>query len=406
MRILYFSPRNVWPLLGGASLRDYYLSREIARLGPVHYFGICQPEDSLSSPPQLHFSAVTLAKRRHPYSAWNLLRGFFGPQPVSVLNYFDSRAAEQLRRVLAQGSFDAIQIEGIHLAGYLPIIRSAASRAALICDWHDIESELMRRYSAYEKDVLHRFYARRTIPLLRKFERQLLLECEAHLAVSQEEADKLHELVPDARVYVIENGVDTAYFSAGQGDGEPGFSSRNDIVFVGSMDFHANVDAATFFAYKCWPAIKAANPRLRFVVVGSRPAPEVRALEKLESVVVTGTVDDVRPYYAGALAAVVPLRIGGGTRLKILEAMAAAVPVVSTRLGAEGLDVTPGLNILLAESAAEFCAATSQLASNTQLWAHLARAGRKLVQARYDWSRAGSLLGEAYGVLLRSQVHA
>ncbi len=406
MRILFFSPRNIWPLNSGAPLRDYYLSRALAQLGSVHYFGICQKGDSSGPPTQLHFAGVTLAPRRHAYTPWNLVCGLVGPQPISVLNYFDARIAGELKRVLAQSVFDAVQVEGIHLAGYLPIIRAATSRPAIICDWHDIESELMQRYIAYESHFLPRMYAHRTVSLLRKVERQLLLECDAHLAVSEEEAGKLRELAPAAQVHVIENGVDTAYFSLPAAEPAHSFASRRDIVFVGSMDFHANIDGITYFASECWPAIKAANPQLRLVVVGSRPAPEVRALAKREGIVVTGTVDDVRMYYAGALAAIVPLRIGGGTRLKILEAMAAGVPVISTRLGAEGLSVAPGLNILFADTSSEITAAACELAGSAQLWSRLSHAGRELVQARYDWSRAGSFLCDAYTGLLRVQVHA
>jgi glycosyltransferase involved in cell wall biosynthesis len=352
----------------------------------------------------LHFSGITLAARDRAYTPWNLFRGLLGPQPVSVLNYFSAQAEAELRRMLAEFAFDAVQLEGIHLVRYLPVVRSAASRPILICDWHDIESELMQRYAAYEGNPLRRLYARRTVPLLRRVERSLLRQCDAHLAVSAEEAEKLREVCPAARVHVVENGVDTAYFSCAGAAATSGL--RNDLVFVGSLDFHANIDGVTYFASQCWPLIRAANPRLRLVIVGARPVAEVRALEKMEGVVVTGTVEDVRPYYAGALAAIVPLRIGGGTRLKILEAMAAGIPVISSRLGAEGLSVTPGNDILLAESPAEFTAAAGELAANSQLWNQLSRRGRELVQARYDWSRIGSVLCDAYTSLLGSQVHA
>ena len=148
------------------------------------------------------------------------------------------------------------------------------------------------------------------------------------------------------------------------------------------MDYSANVDAAVWFVNDIWPELPP-NSALTFSIVGRDPKPEVRALAG-DRVRVTGTVPDVRPYYAGALAAVVPLRIGSGTRLKILEAMAAGIPVISTRLGAEGLDLEDGTHLLLADSAGEMIAAVSRLAASPELWLRLSRSGREVVSRLYD----------------------
>ncbi|HVF91170.1 MAG TPA: glycosyltransferase, partial [Blastocatellia bacterium] len=174
---------------------------------------------------------------------------------------------------------------------------------------------------------------------------------------------------------------------------------RNRVVFVGSMDYHANVDAAVCFAREAWPALRERNPELVFTIVGRNPAPEVRALARIPGVEVTGTVGDVRPYYRDALAEVVPLRIGGGSRLKILEAMAAGVPVVSTRLGAEGLAVIDDRNILLADSAEGQRRAILSLFEDRALWQRLAHEGRVLVRSRYDWSAIGASLLETHARL-------
>jgi glycosyltransferase involved in cell wall biosynthesis len=140
---------------------------------------------------------------------------------------------------------------------------------------------------------------------------------------------------------------------------------------------------------------------LIFTIVGRDPGAEVRELASLPGIEVTGTIDDVRPYYHEMLAAIIPLRVGGGSRLKILEAMAAGVPVVSTRLGAEGLNVADGENILLAETAEEFCAAIGGLIENEEQRRKLVAGGRALVFEQYDWSRLGALLFEKYESLLR-----
>jgi glycosyltransferase involved in cell wall biosynthesis len=162
------------------------------------------------------------------------------------------------------------------------------------------------------------------------------------------------------------------------------------------MDYHANIDAVLYFAREIWPELHRARPELRFVIVGSRPAPSVVALAREPGISVTGMVETVQPYYENALEVVVPLRVGSGTRLKVLEAMAAGVPVVSTRLGAEGLDVTGGEHLALADTPPEFASTVLRLANNESEWRRIAAAGREVVRSKYDWPMIGESLYEYY----------
>jgi len=166
------------------------------------------------------------------------------------------------------------------------------------------------------------------------------------------------------------------------------------------MDYRANIDAVTHFAREVWPQLRERHPQLIFTIVGREPAPEVRRLAGLPGVEVTGTVEDVRPYYYDALLAVIPLRVGGGSRLKILEAMAAGVPVVSTRLGAEGIEVKDGKNIVLADTGDELQSAINNLVIDEERRRELAAGGRALVLAQYDWSRLGAILVDTYRRLM------
>jgi glycosyltransferase involved in cell wall biosynthesis len=162
------------------------------------------------------------------------------------------------------------------------------------------------------------------------------------------------------------------------------------------MDYHANVDAVVHFGREIWPSLHERIPELVFTIVGRDPAPEVLKLEAFSGVEVTGTVEDVRPYYHEAIATIVPLNIGGGSRLKILEAMAAGVPVVSTTLGAEGLDVQDDQNILIADTNQGLSNALILLAESAEQRLRLSAAGRALVYERYDWSRPGAALLAIY----------
>jgi sugar transferase (PEP-CTERM/EpsH1 system associated) len=396
MRVLQFAPRVCWPLDTGAKLRNYHLARVLAERARVSLLAFSDHDQSLARLDDV-YETVTTVKRDSAYSVGKLVRGGLGQTPLPVLNYTTKAMNRGLQHLLTENDFDIIQVESIHLMSYLPIIRSARVRPKVVCDWHNIESELMRRYSEREPSRLRRIYASRTARLMSEFEKRALNEFDAHIVVSERDAERLRNLNHDAHISVIENGVDTAFFSELDAGGR---SLARRIVFVGSMDYHANIEGAIRFANEVWPRLREGRPDLVFTIVGKDPSPEVRKLAQLPGIEVTGTVDDVRPFYREAIAAVVPLNVGGGSRLKILEAMAARVPVVSTSLGAEGLDVQHDENILIADTAAQLSEAISSLVDNETLRRRLTAGGLALVSSRYDWSSLGASLFRSYEKLL------
>jgi sugar transferase (PEP-CTERM/EpsH1 system associated) len=390
--VLQFAPRVCWPLDTGAKLRNYHLARVLAQRAGVALLAFA---DRKQSPDELKdtYDQVITVPRDAAYTFAKVLRGLLGPTPLPVLNYTTESMKRDLQRLLGRQDFDIVQMESIHLMDYLAIIRAARNYPVLVCDWHNIESELMRRYSEREPSRFRTAYAVKTARLMSEFEKRALREFDAHIVVSERDAERLRELNPDARVFVIENGVDTAFYAdAGARDESP----ARRIVFVGSMDYHANIDGAVNFAREVWPRLRERRPELIFTIVGKDPTPEVRDLAQIPGIEVTGTVDDVRPFYREAIAAVVPLNVGGGSRLKILEAMAAGVPVVSTTLGAEGLEVQHDENILIADTNEQFLEAIISLVTIKARHNHLVVAGRALVSRRYDWSRLGASLFSIY----------
>jgi polysaccharide biosynthesis protein PslH len=396
MRLLYFAQNHCWPPTSGARLRNYFLARELASRCSVTLAGIRHPGDPASEPPppSSGFVRAIVLEKDRSYTIPKLVRGLLGPLPVTVLNYSSARVARSLAAILDEGEFDIVQIEVVHLMSYLPVIRSARSRPAVLADWHNIESELMRRYAETAPDWPRRAFARRTAALIESAELRFLQACDTHVVASARERDKLLARHPLAGIHVVPNGVDVSYYS--NPAQPPG--SHHTILFVGMMDYHANIDGALWFVQQVWPGLHRRFPHLRFAIVGRNPTAEVRGLASA-GVIVTGTVPDVRPFYADALAVVVPLRIGSGTRLKILEAMAAGVPVVSTRLGAEGLDVEDGREILLADTAADIIAAVDRLAADPELRGQLAGNARALVRRCYDWSILGEQLFQIHAAI-------
>jgi glycosyltransferase involved in cell wall biosynthesis len=407
MKSLYFASHKIWPLNSGARLRDYQLAQQLAVRSSVTFVEMLPVSEGHQNPPgDAVFADIVTLEKDETYSLSKIVKGLAGPVPLTVLNCWSPQSASQLADVLRFRQFDTVQVEGVHLMEYLPIIQGAPGSPAIIVDWHNIESEIMWRYAKTTRNWAKKIAAGRTAKLIERAEGRLLETCATHTVTSERERRKLLARYPGANIRVIPNGVDVGYYS---GKGIAHACSRSGqhesnptILFVGSMDYHANIDAVIWFSRTVWPEIARNHPDLQFTIVGRDPAPEVRALES-DRIHVTGTVEDVRPFYASALAAIAPIRSGSGTRLKILEAMAAGVPVVSTRLGAEGIEVEDGVHLLLADTGSEIAAAVHRIASSEEMRSRLSQAARGLVRGVYDWSAIGNELCALHEDLVESR---
>ncbi len=398
--LLILGPHDICEPCSGAELRSYHLARQLsAFLRVVYLFFRREPGGELERRALPGLGERPLEAWRVPrppmYTVPKLLRGLLGRTPLALLNYTCPAMRNLLEEVLRQGRFEFLHIEGVHMSGYLKgVLRRPDRPRGVVGDWHNVESELLRQYGRHQGSLARRLYAAQTAVKTRVAERAFLRRADAHLVVREQDRRTLLALEPRAKVWVVENGVDVGYFAAPE-DGE---QRRFRVLFVGAMDYHANIEAAVRFAREVWPLVRE-RPELVLTIVGRSPAPEVRALAAMPGVEVTGTVADVRPFYREALAQVVPLRIGGGTRLKILESMAAGVPVVTTAVGAEGLRARPGEHYLLAESPQDFRDCIGRLAEDVELGHRLAESARELVRRHYDWSVVCTPLREIYAGL-------
>lgn len=400
MKILFLSPRQAWPPVSGAKLREFYFARALASEADLHYLYF--PEAAGADYPRPEFLGdVTAVSRPRAYTPGKVIAGVFGRWPLPVVNYTSGSMRNAISAAASKHRFDLIHLDAVQLAGYAPFLNTVLPGVPVVYDWHNIESELMERYAANSRSIARALYARFTATRLRSLERWILQTGAGHVVCSERERQQLLAARPAARVDAIDNGVDTAFFR------ETGTSAapRHRLVFVGSMSYHANIEAAMWFARHVWPGIHEKFPALRLTLVGSSPAPAVKALAEITGVEVTGTVPDVRPFYAEAIAALAPLRTAGGTRLKILEAMAAGVPVISTALGSEGLAVAPERDFLLAEAPHEWTEAVRVLGDPLR-WTRLAETGRNLVCTRYDWASLGRRLCTTYRMWVQGVVSA
>ena len=399
LRLLQVAQRYSAYPSSGAELRIHHLATHLARHMWVTHLGFSPGGTARAAMiPHERLEFIPVA-RSNGYGILDLARGALGRVPFPVLNYTRENMKAAVGEQLRKSAFDIVQLESVHLAGYLPVLRAAKNRpGAIVCDWHNIESELMSRYRDGTAAVWRKLYARRSAGQLASFEKWFVNQCDLHVVVSERDREALLRYGARAPVVVIENGVDVEHFSSSPASPD----RRSRVLFVGSMDYHANIDAVLSFARDAWPRIHRSLPGAVFTVVGRNPSAGVRALAAIGGIEITGTVSDTAPYYREAWAVVVPIRVAGGTRIKILEAMAAGVPVVSTGRGAEGLAAEPGRHYLLADTDQEIHAALTQLAGDPALGSRLAGAALELVRQRYDWGVLGDQLAAALARLLEA----
>lgn len=395
MRILFLSPRQCWPARSGAKLREYHFLHALALRGEVTYLHFSDPGGATLKPTDLPFCHEVIGvPKPGAYGPRQIVQGLVGRWPLPILNYTSAEMSLAVDHLADSRKFDLVHLDSIHMIRHGEALRRRGS-SKIIYNWHNIESEAMRRYSETVASQAKRWYARRTAAKLSQLEQEILRTACGHVVCSQREREQLQQIVPQARIAVVPNGVDTQYFAnAGVGS-----TAKRDVIFVGSMDYYPNAEAAVSFSRSIWPVMQARMPDAQLLIVGANPGPDVMALGQLPGVRVTGTVPDVRPYYRDALAAIVPLRTGGGTRLKILEAMAAGVPVVSTPLGAEGLDLFPGREILIADpdDAPAWIGHLLDLADPAgDTRRILTTAALALAKTRYDWEILGQTLWATY----------
>ncbi|GAB4188527.1 MAG: glycosyltransferase [Roseiflexaceae bacterium] len=406
MDILILSPYPPYPPHGGGTMRIYQIIRGLAarhRVTCLTFAPDAAAERALE--PLRAICRVLTVRGPEPRSplrrAWTTLAS---PLPDMALRNASAAYRAALAELLAREHFDVVQAESIEMAGYLHA--SPTRPALLILDQFNAEFVLQRRAFLADAQRPARWHAAAySLAQWRKlagYERRVMRGCNAVLAVSDDDRATLGRLAPRTPIAVVPNGVDAAHFSRAALRGGLSFGGPA-VVFSGTLDFRPNVDAAVWFAGTVWPQIRAACPDARLVLVGKRPAPALRRLSHDPSVVVVGEVPDARPYLAGASVYVVPMRIGGGVRLKLLEALALEAPVVSTRMGAEGISgLRDSEHCLLADQPDAFAQAVLRLIDNPALGAQLGAAGRGLVAAHYDWSVIIPKLDALYQELVAS----
>lgn len=314
--------------------------------------------------------------------------------PLSLCTMYFESIRRLLQRVADETVFDIVQVEHSSLSIYLDKVKFRG-RPAQVLTMHNIDYLRSARVLANQLPGLRRLFMKLDAVRFRAWELAALSRFDRVITMSALDRALLLNDSPGLRISVVPNGVDTKAVSYLA----PAPMSEV-VVYVASMDSFANHDGAMFLVQDIWPLVKAQRPAARLLIVGRAPRPALLSLHNGQDIVVTGKVAEVLDFYRGAAVAVVPLRSGGGTRLKILEAMAAGVPVVSTTVGCEGIEASAGVNVLLADESASFAAAMLKVMGDPVLQQRLSAAAREFVEESYDWG----VIAEGHDALYRQAV--
>jgi sugar transferase (PEP-CTERM/EpsH1 system associated) len=389
VKVLFLTPQVPYPPRQGAALRNWGLISGLAKRHEVAALSFLASGQSPELPDLLRAVCRTENVPLPVRALRDRLRVILTTrQPDMALRLASETYAQRLADWLAQESFDVVHVGGIEMAPYLDVVERARPRPLVVFDNLNCEYLLQQRAFITDLYVPGRWpgaaYSFVQWRRLRRYEAQVCRRADRVLAVSEADEAALQKLVPGLDVVVVPNGVDTRAYHPEVSNAKRQIS-ESALVFTGTMDFRPNVDAVLWFARKVLPGVRAEMPEAHFFVVGQRPHRRLDGLRVDPAVTLTGWVEDARPYIAQAAVYVAPLRIGGGTRLKLLEAMATGKPVVATRLGAEGYPVTDGHELLLADTPVDFAAAVVALLRAPEQRAALGRVARAFVEQHYDW---------------------
>ena len=401
-RILLLTPQLPYPPQQGTSLRNFHLLRALAQRHDVTLLSFAERDRAADTTRLAELARVLPPIAVPERTTGQRLRGLLTSRAPDMARRLHSAAlAAALADALRDEVFDVVQIEGIELAWTMPLIRETAPGTRIVLDCHNAETELQRRALRADCRQPRRWpaaaYSAAQVGRLARFEREALRAADAIIAVSEEDRRQLMALAEPAKpIAVIPNVVAVDDY---QWAGPVPDEARFDLVFTGKMDYRPNVDGVLWFAEAIWPLVRQARPATTWAIVGQRPHTRLAALGDVPGITLTGRVDQVQPYLAGAGVYVLPLRIGSGTRLKLIEAMAAGCAVVSTTIGAEGFALESGREAIVADTPEAFAAAVRALLDDPARRVALGERAR-VFAAQYDWQRVGPLLDEVYDELL------
>jgi polysaccharide biosynthesis protein PslH len=400
MNILFLSTRSPYPLISGHSLRTYHILKGAAQNHNVTLVTFVQlPKHELKEENLQHLRSF--CKEVYPFKissdfsrlkfASGLFMNLFSFEPFVAKKYNVPEVRGKIREILNTEKIDLVHVDMLPLSVYI----NEFEELPKILVNHNVESVRLYRWYQTESNPVKKAYLGIQYPKLRSFEKSAMEKFDCCVTVSEKDKELLREMGVKNSIVVVPNGTDTTFF-------KPMGRKKidNSVLWLGHMDVHTNKDAVIYFWREILPLLQKQYPQVRMTFVGSAPPEEIAdAASRNGHIKVTGFVDDVRPYIDEAEVMVVPLRIGSGTRLKILDAMAMGKAIVSTSVGCEGLEVTDGDNILIADTPKEVAKRTALLLRNPAIRQKIENNARKVAE-NYDWRHIIEKQEAAYQLIM------
>jgi polysaccharide biosynthesis protein PslH len=387
MRILWLKTELLHPVDKGGKIRTYYMLRALKQWHHITYLALDDGSASADAAQQAgeychevmtvpHRMATKLSPAFYADLAANLVSSL----PYAVGKYRSEAFRQAIEHQVGSGTVDLIVCDflspSVNLPAHLP--------CPVLLFQHNVEALIWQRHAEVRRHLLSRLYFREQWRRMRAYEQSVCRRCDGVVAVSAEDRALIQTDYGVRHVDEVPTGVDTSYFRPSR----TVQAERFHLVFTGSMDWLPNDDAMSYFIQDVLPLIREVIPDVVLTIVGRKPFPRLQAISRLDSrIVVTGRVDDVRPYMERAAVYVIPLRIGGGTRLKVFEAMAMEMPIVSTSIGVEGLPVTDGEDVLIADHPPQFARAVLRALKEEAFAAKLGQQAAAKVRAQFGWER-------------------
>lgn len=384
--VLYLIHRIPYPPNKGDKIRSYHLLKHLSLQYTVHLGAFVDAKEDWQYVDQVkEFCSETCFVQLDPtFSRMRCMTGLVTNKPLTLSYYRNAQMQEWVNNLLETKAIDKVIVFSSAMAQYVQHAQSIHR----IIDFVDIDSDKWRQYAETKSWPVNWVYRRESKELL-KYEKKIALEFDSATFVSEKEAELFRQFLPEAsdKISYFNNGVDVEYFSALHHFSNPYNENNRVLVFTGAMDYWANVDAVEWFARAIFPNIRAQFPDLQFYIVGSKPTDQVLSLSKIEGVVVTGTVADIRPYLKFASLAVAPLRIARGIQNKVLEAMAMEKTVIASPQAMEGIYALTDKEIFVANDEEAFANQTIKLLEENKNDL-IGQAARNRILSDYSWSNS------------------
>lgn len=389
MRILIVSAGLPYPPASGGAIRTYGIIHGLYDAGhEITLLSFQETNIDPASTPLARLCREIIALPAPRRSKLQRLRELLLTRQSDIASrFYDAQFADRLVRLLAQRQFDLVQFEGIESAVYMPLAKQAQPEAKLCFDTFNAEYALQRNIFDVDRRDIRRWpmalYSYLQIGRIARYERQMCQLADCVLAVSQEDADLLRDFRVERRIFVVPSGI---FFNDYAKGNTPVDLPPDTLVFTGKMDYRPNVDAALWFSQEIFPLVRRRIPDSTFYIVGQKPHPRLDSLRNIPGIHLTGWVESTRPYLHAAAVYIAPLRMGSGTRLKLLEAMASGCAIVATSTASAGLQVGVKQAMIIEDTKEAFASAIIALLQNPEQRRQLGENARHFVKQHYDWT--------------------